>query len=191
MDISGEQLHLIDRQQWRDWLSQKHATTREVWLVFYKKHTGKPCIPYDEAVQEALCFGWIDGLLNRIDKDRYRVRFSPRKSGSIWAESNKKRVEQMIRQGRMTEAGLARVEEAKRSGEWEQARVRDNPDTPQDLLEALQSDSGAASDFERLAPSHRKNFIWWINSAKKPETRAKRIRETVRMVRQRQHLGSA
>jgi uncharacterized protein YdeI (YjbR/CyaY-like superfamily) len=189
MTTIGPRLDFINREQWRDWLKENHTARGEAWLLFYKKHTGKSCVPYEEAVEEALCFGWIDGLVKRLDDESHTIRFSPRKAGSVWSESNKRRVEKMIREGRMTEAGLAKVEEAKRTGEWEQASLRANPDTPDDLKQALGAPPEALARFETLAPSYRKQFLWWINSARTAQTRAKRIQETVRMVLENRKLG--
>jgi uncharacterized protein YdeI (YjbR/CyaY-like superfamily) len=187
--ITTQRLHFDNREQWRNWLKENHATCSELWLLMYKKHTGKPGVGYEEAVEEALCFGWIDGLLRRIDGESHTIRFSPRKPASVWAESNKRRVEKMIREGRMTEAGLAKVEEARKSGEWDQASVREKADTPGDLKQALASAADALSKFEKLAPSHKKHYVWWINSAKTAATREKRIRQTVAMVLENRKLG--
>ena len=101
--------YAADRSKWRAWLAANGAAEREIWLVIYKKHTGTPCVSYDEAVVEALCFGWIDGLIKRLDDDRYARRFTPRKPGSNWSESNKVRVRKMIAEGRMTPAGQATI----------------------------------------------------------------------------------
>jgi uncharacterized protein YdeI (YjbR/CyaY-like superfamily) len=161
-----------------------------LWLVLYKKHSNQPTISYDEAVEEALCFGWIDGLTKSIDEEKYAVRFTPRKTGSVWSESNKKRVAKMIADGRMTPIGLAKVEEAKRNGEWEKATIREDvSNVPADLKHALQADKTAQQNFEKLAPSHKRQYIYWITEAKRDETRQKRIRETVRMVKAHKRLG--
>ena len=109
---------MTTRGDWRTWLERNHDAQSEVWLVFYKKHTGKPTIPYDSAVEEALCFGWIDSIIKRVDNERYVRKFTPRKGRSIWSKLNKKRASKMIREGRMTEAGLKMIDEAKKSGEW-------------------------------------------------------------------------
>jgi uncharacterized protein YdeI (YjbR/CyaY-like superfamily) len=100
-------LYVTTRDEWRAWLAEHHDTEREVWLVSYKKHTGRPQIPYDDAVEEALCFGWIDSLVKTIDDERFAQKFTPRKEKSNWSESNKRRVRKLVREGRMTEAGLA------------------------------------------------------------------------------------
>ena len=116
-------MHFASRDDWRAWLEENHATALEIWLVHYKKHTGKPGLTLEEAVEEALCFGWIDGVLKLIDDEKYALRFSPRKKGSVWSETNKRRVAKLIRQGHMTEAGLAKVREAKANGQWQAAAL--------------------------------------------------------------------
>lgn len=102
-------LYVTNRDDWRAWLNKNHKTEKEVWLIYYKNHTGKPTIPYDVAVEEALCFGWIDSIVKRIDDERYMQKFTPRKTNSNWSELNKKRVKKMIKEGRMTEAGMAKI----------------------------------------------------------------------------------
>ena len=103
----GKTLYVTTRQAWRSWLAKHHATEKEIWLVYHKKHTGKPSIPYNDAVEEALCYGWIDSQTKGIDKDSYGQRFSPRKPSSQWSETNKERVRRLIKAGKMTPAGLA------------------------------------------------------------------------------------
>jgi uncharacterized protein YdeI (YjbR/CyaY-like superfamily) len=105
------------REDWRAWLAAHHATAQEIWLVIHKKHAGKAGLTYVEALEEALCFGWIDGILKRIDDEKHTIRFSPRRKNSIWSEQNKKRIRKLIQEGRMTEAGLAKIKEAKANGQ--------------------------------------------------------------------------
>jgi uncharacterized protein YdeI (YjbR/CyaY-like superfamily) len=176
-------LHFADRAEWRTWLEEHHADEKEAWLVHYKKGAKKSTLTYEEAVEEALCFGWIDGLLRSIDAERFALRYSPRKRKSVWAESNKKRAEKLIREGRMTQAGLDKIAEAKESGEWEAASRREDVSViPPDLEQALQSHRNARAGFMGLPPSRKKQLIWWITSAKRDETRKKRIQATVDMV---------
>ena len=109
-------LYITNRVDWRAWLERNNDTEKEVWLIYYKKHTGKPRIPYDDAVEEALCFGWIDSTVKRVDDEKFAQKFTPRKNKSNWSDLNKKRAKKMIREGRMTKAGLTKIEEAKRNG---------------------------------------------------------------------------
>jgi len=120
----GKQRCMKTRSAWRAWLQKHHATADELWLILFKKHTGKAGLVYEDAVREALCFGWIDGILKRIDDEKHTIRFSPRRKNSVWSATNKKRVAKVIAEGRMTEAGLAKVKEAKRNGQWDNASVQ-------------------------------------------------------------------
>ncbi len=183
-------LYFITRDAWRAWLEANHATAQEVWLVLYKKHTGRPGLSLEEAVEEALCFGWIDGVLKPIDEEKFALRYSPRRKGSIWSQINKRRVGKLIKQGKMTEAGLAKVREAKANGEWRKATQREDiADIPADLKTALKTDPPTWRNFERLAPSQKRQFIYWITSAKADRTRQRRIQETVRLVTENKQLG--
>jgi uncharacterized protein YdeI (YjbR/CyaY-like superfamily) len=113
-----EELHMTSRGNWRSWLKKNYHIKKEAWLIFYKKHTSKPNVTYDEAVEEALCFGWIDSTIKRIDDEKFARKFTPRKPNSKWSESNKKRAEKMITQRRMTKAGLELIHQAKQRGQW-------------------------------------------------------------------------
>jgi uncharacterized protein YdeI (YjbR/CyaY-like superfamily) len=186
----GSQRLFKGRGAWRAWLEANHATAESLWLVFHKKHTGKGGLTYDEAVEEALCFGWIDGILKRIDDEKHMNRFCPRRKNSIWSERNKERVRRMIEAGRMTEAGLAKIREAKENGQWDKAAEREDATVvPVELAEALAKDARARQNFERLAPSYRRQFISWVGTAKREETRRKRVAEAVRMIRANKRLG--
>ncbi len=176
MDWSGRYLSFASRAEWRAWLRENYATAKEVLLVHYKKATGRQGLSVAEAVEEALCFGWIDGILKRIDAERHVVRYSPRRAGSVWSQVNKGRVERLTREGRMTAAGLAKVEQAKKNGQWDAAAQREDADTiPADLQKALRKHKGTLKAFREAAPSRRKQYLWWIGSAKRDETRQKRI----------------
>jgi uncharacterized protein YdeI (YjbR/CyaY-like superfamily) len=189
MNMSGT-FYAANRHEWRQWLEQNHNAAQEVWLIYYKKHTGKPRVPYGEAVEEALCYGWVDSIVKRIDEETYAQKFTPRKDSSQWSESNKKRVEKLIREGRMTEAGLAKIKAARRTGKWEKPVTgRQEFVMPPELIEALSINKEAGENFNKLAPSHRRQYIGWIASAKKEETKKKRVKEAIGLLEQNQKLG--
>jgi uncharacterized protein YdeI (YjbR/CyaY-like superfamily) len=175
----GEPLELESAAQWRRWLEEHHAGTRGVWLVLQKKASRRPGPRYEEAVEEALCFGWIDSKLRRLDEERAVQWFSPRKATSIWSKSNVARVERLIEQGRMTPAGLAVVEEAKRRGSWQRPMGgRESLEIPPDLQEALEQ-GGAVERFQAFAPSYRQIYLYWVAAARTAPTRDKRIAKVV------------
>ncbi len=170
-----------DREEWRTWLAEHHAQAGEIWLLVGKKGSPEPGASYDEAVEEALCFGWIDGQAKRWNEHRYAVRFTPRRPGSVWAESNKARVERLIAEGRMTAAGLAVVEAARAHGDWDRLPpTRDLDEVPADLQAALDADRAAGAGWDALPPSSRRQYVGWILDARRPATRERRVAETVR-----------
>lgn len=173
-----------DRATWRKWLVQNHDRSKGVWLVRYKTATGKPRVEYNDAVEEALCFGWIDGQAKTLDTTRSMVWFAPRKPRSVWAKSNKERVERLVAAGLMHPAGLVKVEQAKADGSWSLLDAAENLEIPADLAEALAANPPAAAHFATFPPSVRKMIIGWILLAKRPETRAARVAETARLARE-------
>ena len=173
-----------DRAAWRAWLAKNHATAREAWLVYYKKGVTKTSVTYQEAVEEALCYGWIDSIIRTIDAERYQQRFTPRGPRSTWSAINKQRIATLERQGRMTAAGRATIEVAKGNGSWDRpAAVELDPAVAPALDAALAGDREARQIFDALPPSHRKQYLLWISSAKRDETRARRIAQTLELVR--------
>jgi uncharacterized protein YdeI (YjbR/CyaY-like superfamily) len=171
-------------------LKENHSIIREVWLIYYKKHTGKPRIPYDDAVEEALCFGWIDSTVKRIDDEKYCQKFTPRNLKSIWSEHNKRRVAKMIKQGKMTKHGMEKVKAAKKNGEWyKTAEAVKEFKMPQALSQLLAANKKAGEFFNELSASHKKQYIGWIASAKKVETKEKRAGEAITLLKKKQKLG--
>jgi len=187
MDIT-KTFYAPDRAAWRAWLAANAAAERELWLIFYKKQAGTPCVTYDEAVEEALCFGWIDGLIKRVDNDRYARRFTPRKKDGRWSELNKARVRKLVAEGRMTAAGLATVTFPLDPAEDAPA-PRVEPALSDDLLARLQASEAAWANFNRLPPSHRRQYVGWIMAAVKPETRLRRLEEAIGKLAAGQPLG--
>ena len=174
-------LHFDNSQQWRNWLGENHAIAYEAWLIHYKKHINKTGISYDDALEEALCFGWIDGKMQGIDEEKYMVRYSPRKVKSVWSKLNKERALKLIELEKMTDAGVAKIEEAKKNGYWDSAYTNKQTDElPLDLKNALIKDPDAWYNFQHFANSYKNNYIGWINRAKSEETRKSRIAEVVK-----------
>jgi uncharacterized protein YdeI (YjbR/CyaY-like superfamily) len=176
-----------NRDEWRAWLEENHATQQEACLLICRKGATRQLLMLNEAVEEALCFGWIDGALRPIDKETYALRFTPRKPNSIWSVNNQRRVEKLIREGRMTAAGLEKITEAKESGEWEAAIVREDVSSlPDDLVQELE-DNDAWIAFENWPASLKKQYLYWLESAKRLETREKRIQAIVERAKRGQH----
>ena len=187
--MKGE-LCVTNRNDWRSWLEKNHDTAKEVWLIYYKKHTGKPSISYEISVEEALCFGWVDSIIKRVDDEKCARKFTPRKGASRWSESNKKRVEKMIHEGRMTEAGMARIREAQERGEWGKMReVSKELVIPSFIEKALASNEKAHAFFDTLANSYMRQIVGWVSSAKKEETRSRRLEEVIGLLEKNQKLG--
>jgi uncharacterized protein YdeI (YjbR/CyaY-like superfamily) len=178
-------LEVRDRRAWRKWLERNHSKSSGVWLVYFKEHTGRKSIEYDDSVREALCFGWIDSLIKRLDDDRYARKFTPRKAGSRWSDSNRKRWAQLKDAGLLSDAGLAL---APTDRQYEAMPIVQD-DVAAGVLSAIKRDSTARRAFEALAPSHQRQYLLWISTAKRPETRAKRLREAIAMLREGKQLG--
>lgn len=184
-----EELYVTKREQWRAWLEKNCGTAKEVWLVYYKMHTGKPSIPYGDSVEEALCFGWIDGIIKKLDDEKFGRKFMPRNIKSKWSESNKKRAEKMILQRKMTEAGMIRIREAKENGEWSTVHVRSKElIIPSFFEEALTKNKKAFEYFNSLVPSYKRNFVGWVSDAKQEKTRMKRLAEAMWLLEQNKKL---
>ncbi len=177
-------LEVRNRQEWRAWLGKHYASSPGVWLAFYKDHTRVKSIPYEDSVREALCFGWIDSLIKRLDDDRYARKFTPRQPTSKWSDINRKRWAELKAAGFLTAAGLA-------------AAPTDNtyapppavPNLPAYIAKAFKAKPKAWKFFQDLAPTYRRHFVVWIHLAKRPETREKRIRESIALLVAGKKLG--
>lgn len=171
---------LETRRQWREWLEKSHQSRTEIWLGFYKRGVNKSCVSNSDAVEEALCFGWINGKVHKLDEEIYIQRFSPRHDRSVWSPANKKRVEKLIKQGLMTESGLRAVEIAKANGSWDSVEVEVDMDhIADDIITALKKKRLAFENFKKFAQGQRHDYIWWVESAKRAETRKRRIQQLV------------
>jgi uncharacterized protein YdeI (YjbR/CyaY-like superfamily) len=177
----AERIHPHTRAEWREWLESNHASSRGVWLVSWRKHSGKDGPSYEHAVEEALCFGWIDSTGRKLDDDRTMLWFSPRKPGSGWARPNKERVERLTAAGLMTPAGQRVIDAARADGSWSRLDDVENLVVPDDLAVALGSRPPARQNWDAFPRSVRRSILQWIVLAKRDETRAERIEETARL----------
>lgn len=184
-----ETLYVADRKSWRAWLATRHKSETEIWLIYFKKHTGKTSIPYKDAVEEAICFGWIDGQIKKIDDERYMQRFSPRKIKSSWSEINIERAKKMIEKGNMAEWGLKIYEDGMRTNRIVPSSK--NFSVPDDLKTALIKNKKAWSGFQSFPPSAKLAYVYWVSIAKTEETRHKRINKTVERIAQNKKFGDA
>lgn len=169
------------RKAIRDWLAANHTTGTTFWLVTFKKHVTQYYIPYGEIVEELLCFGWIDARTRRVDEDRTMLLVAPRKPGSTWSASNKKRVARLVRDGFMTPAGAAKIDSAREDGSWSYLDDIENRVVPDDLERAFKRNKKARRNFEAFNASAQKVILLWIKTAKRADTRATRVSETVRL----------
>lgn len=164
--------------EWNKWLEQNHSRANGIWLITFKQATGRPRISYDDAVESALCFGWIDSKPRTLDAERSMLWFSPRKKGSAWSKRNKERVEKLVAANRLHEAGLAKIEEAKQDGSWIKLDSVEALEIPSDLRKAFKSNLGSNSNFDAFPRSTKRAILEWIGNAKTEATRAKRVSET-------------
>jgi uncharacterized protein YdeI (YjbR/CyaY-like superfamily) len=186
-----EKLYVTNRDDWRKWLKKNHKNKKEIWLIYYKKHTGKPSLPYDDAVEEALCFGWIDSTVKRLDDEKYAQKFTPRNTKSSWSELNIKRAWKMIKEKRMTHAGFLKCKDVLKSAEKKPKAkpLKKKIVIPSDLKKTLTKNKKALKNFENFAPSYKRLYIGWINDTKKQETKEKRISRVVEWSAQNQKPG--
>jgi len=191
MENELKTLYITNRASWRTWLEENHSSKKDVWLLYYKRHTCKPRIPYDEAVEEAICFGWIDSIIKRIDENTYCQRFTPRREKSKWSELNIERAKRLIAEGRMTDHGLKHYNKTLSNPKL---IISSNTGMkshllPDELLESLKGERDAYKNFMSFSPSYRSLCISWILSAKKYETRQKRISEVTIKSSKKEKIG--
>ena len=172
-------------EQWRKWLAGHHKSESKVWLVFHKRHTGRVSIAYEDAVAEALCFGWVDSLIKRLDDARYARKFTPRKPDSKWSALNLGRYAKLKAAGRLLPAGLSRAP----NGRTYDKPARSTAKVPRYIRDALRKSPTAAGHFKNLAPSHRRQYVGWIDSAKQQQTKMRRLQEAIRLLAVGRKLG--
>ena len=184
MTAELETLRVESRRQWRAWLTKRHASSPGVWLVFYKAHTGVESIPLEDMVREALCFGWVDSLVKRLDDDRFAIKVTPRRPTSKWSDINRKRWKELEAAGLLTPAGRAAA-----PTDHSYAPRPVVPVLPAYIARALKANPGAWKFFRELSPTCRRDFVVWIHIAKRPETRERRIRESLDLLASGKRLG--
>jgi uncharacterized protein YdeI (YjbR/CyaY-like superfamily) len=177
-------VHCSSRAEWRAWLTANHATSKGVWAVYYKKSAVGASPDYEELVLEALCFGWIDSIARRVDDERTKLYFCPRKKGGVWAATNKARIEQLAADGLMTPAGQAAIDQAKADGSWDRLTVSDALHVPAELVAMLRAFPGSRRHFDAFPPGVRRQLIFWVTDAKRPETKTRRCEEIARLAQQ-------
>ena len=184
MPASLIELDIRTRARWRQWLARNHASSPGVWFVRHKQHTGVQLMPYEDLVREALCFGWVDSLVKRIDENRYAIKVTPRKPSSKWSDINRKRWSELDAAGELAPPGLA----AAPTSNVYAPRPR-IPQLPAYIATAFKSNPAAWKFFQALAPTYRRDFVVWVHTAKRPETRERRIREAIQLLAAGKKLG--
>jgi uncharacterized protein YdeI (YjbR/CyaY-like superfamily) len=184
-----ELLEIDDRDAWRAWLEHNHATAKGVWLVSRRRNTDAGSLDYDAVVEEALCFGWVDSREQPVDDERLMRLLTPRKAGSAWARSNKERIARLKGAGLVADAGRSIVERAKADGSWSRYDSAEALEVPGDLRDALAAHAQAAESFDGFTDAAKRTILRWLIDAKRPETRAKRIDETVRLAAKNERAG--
>jgi uncharacterized protein YdeI (YjbR/CyaY-like superfamily) len=175
---------------WREWLARHHADTDGAWLAGWKRSSGRPSLDYGELVEEALCFGWIDSVLNTLDDGRQAQLMTPRRRGSGWSSSNKERVQRLVADGRMADAGQRVIEAAKADGSWSMQDAAEALIEPPELRAALDASPEARRNWDRFPKSPRRALIWWVMSAKRAETRERRVTTIVEEAAQGRRANS-
>ncbi|MBN2893416.1 MAG: YdeI/OmpD-associated family protein [Bacteroidales bacterium] len=187
---NNQQIHFKNREEFRIWLNENFNKSDGIWMLYYKKHTQTENISYDEAVEEAICFGWIDSIVKRIDEETYLRKFTPRYNFKNWSDTNKLRAIKMIKLGRMTDAGLKKIDteqdEQKLNVDKEKAKTFEIPDY---IINEFGENQPALENFQNLSLSCKKEYIGWIISAKRPETLKKRINKTIELLKENKKLG--
>jgi len=190
-----EQINFKNKASFRSWLEKNHNQSPGVCILFYKKHVNIEGIKYSEALEEALCFGWIDSLVKRLDDEQYVRKFTPRKDTSKWSEVNKKKVTALMKEGRMTEAGLKRIDIYLKTErvDWENKTTQERDtgefDIPEFIMETFAQNEPALTHFNQLAQSYKKHYLDWITKAKREKTIRKRLMESVALLKENKKLG--
>jgi uncharacterized protein YdeI (YjbR/CyaY-like superfamily) len=183
--LKEKELHYFkNTQEWRNWLHENHDSSTGIELVFYRVDSVFESMRWEEAVQVAICYGWIDSTVRKLDEERRKQVFTPRKDKSVWSKLNKTYIEKLIAENLMHESGLKKIEIAKKNGTWESLDAVENLEIPSDLQKAFDLNPMAFDNYENFSPSYRKNYLYWLNQAKREETRLLRINEIIKFCEQ-------
>ena len=189
-------IYFNSRKSFRDWLGENHDKSPGIWMIFYKKHLNNECITYHEALEEALCFGWIDSIIKKVDNESYVRKFTPRTNTSKWSDLNKRIVLSLMEKGKMTEAGLKKIDDYIKTGRvvWKTKElIKDKANNeihiPEFILKKFAENEPALTNFNMLAQSHKRNYILWITNAKRDETIQKRLKESIELLKENRKLG--
>lgn len=190
-----ENMYFRNKEEFRNWLKNNHDTSPGIWMIFYKKHINIDCIKYNEVLEEVLCFGWIDSLIKKIDDDKYARKITPRTDTQKWSELNKKKVIELIKEGKMTQAGLNKIDNYLKTGkvDWvinkSESRELKEIDIPDFIIEELAKNEPALINFNKLAPTYKRLYILWITNARKEETIQNRLKESIGLLKENKKLG--
>lgn len=182
--MSKPLLYFKNANEWREWLHENHATSKGVELIFYKVGSAFESMRWEQAVKVAICYGWIDSTVRKMDDDRRKQTFTPRKDKSVWSKLNKTYIEELITEGLMHDSGLAKIETAKQNGSWTSLDAVENHEIPEDLQLAFNQNKTAYTNYQNFSPSYRKSYLYWLNHAKREETRNARIVEIIKLCEQ-------
>lgn len=176
-----EHHYFKNANEWRNWLHENHNSSKGVYLIFYKVSSESESMRWEEAVQVAICYGWIDSTVRKIDEERRKQMFTPRKDKSVWSKLNKSYIEKLLQDGLIHESGLKKIEIAKKNGSWESLDAVEDLLIPEDLLTAFHQNKIAFDNYHNFSPSYRKSYLYWLNQAKREETRKNRIEEIIKL----------
>ncbi len=188
-------IYFKNRDEFGIWLQKNHDSSPGIWMIFYKKHTNTECIKYNDALEKALCFGWIDSIIKRIDDEKYVRKFTPRKNTSKWSELNKKKALELIQKGEMTQAGFEKIDFPIKSSIVDQVNNKTEKkkakefEIPGFIIDEFAKNEPALANFNNLTHTHKKHYILWITNAKREKTIMKRIKESIRLLKEDKKLG--
>lgn len=191
-----EHKYFDSQKSFRDWLEKNHNSSLGIWMIFYKKHVNIDCIEYNEALEEALCFGWIDSIIKKVDDDQYLRKFTPRANISNWSDLNKKLVVSLINKNKMTEAGLRKIDVYLKTGkvDWDVETLKSDKEKkefyiPDFILDEFANNEPALTNFNNLAQTYKRHYILWITAAKREEYIESRLKESIELLKENRKLG--